>query len=48
MLKWSPSLSIKNSVDLTTEWYRAFKKNENLLTITRSQITKYIMKAKLL
>lgn len=47
-LNWSPSLSIKNSVDLTTEWYQAFKRGKNILSLTRTQIKNYISKAKLI
>ena len=48
LLKWAPSLTIKNSVDLTTKWYEAFKNKEDLLLVTRSQIIKYISKTKLI
>jgi len=47
-LNWSPNLTINNSVDLTVEWYRAFKKRKNLLSVTKSQVKKYISKAKLI
>lgn len=47
-LKWSPCLTIEDSVKFTTEWYQAFKKNKNLLLFTRSQILKYVSKAKLI
>ena len=47
-LRWAPNLTIKNSVDLTTEWYQAFKRKKNLLLVTRNQIKKYVSKAKLI
>ena len=41
-LKWKPKLSILNSVDLTYEWYLAFKKKKNLLKLTNNQIRYYL------
>ena len=41
-LKWKPKLSILNSVDLTYEWYSAFKKKKNLLKLTNNQIRYYL------
>ena len=48
LLKWSPFLTIRSSVDLTVEWYKAFKDKKNLLFFSRSQISNYIKKAKLI
>ena len=39
-----PVLSIDKSLDLTIEWYKAYKKRENLLKITRNQISNYLNK----
>lgn len=41
-LKWRPRLSILNSVELTYEWYAAFKKKKNLLRLTNNQIKYYL------
>jgi len=41
-LKWNPFLSIENAVDLTIEWYSAFKKGEDLLNLSKTQILNYI------
>tara|TARA_B110000967_G_scaffold40208_1_gene40069 strand:+ start:3914 stop:5014 length:1101 start_codon:yes stop_codon:yes gene_type:complete len=46
-LKWFPFLTIKSSVDLTVEWYKAFKDKKNLLFFSRSQISSYIKKVNL-
>lgn len=40
-LGWKPSLNIKESVFLTTEWYKAFKKKKDLLLVTKNQINSY-------
>ena len=42
LLKWRPHLSIDEAVSLTVDWYLAFKKNRNLLLLTRNQIKNYI------
>ena len=42
VLKWKPHLSIDEAVNLTVNWYLAFKKNKNLLLLTRNQIKNYI------
>ncbi len=44
LLNWSPSLSIENAVNLTVEWYRAFKKKQDLLYLTKIQILNYFKK----
>ncbi len=41
-LGWKPKLSILNSVDLTYEWYLAFKKKKDLLKLTKNQIKYYL------
>ena len=43
-LNWSPSLSIESAINLTIEWYRAFKKKQDLLYLTKLQILNYIKK----
>ena len=43
-LKWKPKQSINESIDLTVNWYRAFKNKENLLKITENQIKNYLNK----
>ena len=43
-LDWSPSLSIENAVNLTIEWYRAFKKRQDLFYLTKIQILNYFKK----
>ena len=40
-LKWKPFLSINKAVDLTVEWYMAFKKGKNLSSLTKKQILDY-------
>ena len=46
-LKWTPSLTIKESVQLTSDWYKAFKNKKDLLLVSKSQILNYIKKVKL-
>jgi CDP-glucose 4,6-dehydratase len=46
-LKWKPNLSIKESVELTVDWYINFKKKKDLLFITRKQIIDYMKKTKI-
>ena len=43
-LNWSPFLSIDTALNLTIEWYRAFKKKQNLLYLTKIQILNYLKK----
>jgi CDP-glucose 4,6-dehydratase len=43
-LKWSPSLSIINAVNLTVEWHQTFMKKGNLLELSREQIKDYLRK----
>ena len=47
LLKWAPFLTIKESVHLTTDWYKAFKDKKDLLQISESQILNYIKKVNL-
>ncbi len=42
LLNWKPHLSIDESVNLTVNWYIAFKKKKDLLLFTRNQIKDYI------
>ena len=41
-LFWKPKLSISDSVQMTIEWYRAFKLKKDLLKITQNQINTYL------
>ena len=43
-LKWKPKLNINQSVDLTVDWYLAFKQNKNLFEFTTDQISQYLKK----
>ena len=43
-LNWSPSLSIENAVNLTIEWYKGFKKKQDLFYLTKIQILNYLKK----
>ena len=40
-LKWKPKLTINQSVNLTVDWYRTFKKKGNLFKLTENQIKNY-------
>ena len=43
ILKWTPKLTIKKSVELTVEWYRlALKEKNNYEKITEKQIKKFL------
>ena len=43
ILKWTPKLTIKRSVELTVEWYRlALKEKKNYEKITEKQIKKFL------
>ena len=44
LLNWAPSLSIENAVNLTIEWYSAFKKKQDLFYLTKIQILNYLKK----
>ena len=41
-LRWKPRLSINDSVQLTIDWYKAFKKKKNLFELSKSQINEYL------
>jgi CDP-glucose 4,6-dehydratase len=43
-LNWSPFLSIESAINLTIEWYKAFKKKQDLFYLTKIQILNYIKK----
>ena len=43
-LKWKSKLSIEDSVKLTVDWYKSFKKKENILNFTKKQINNYLRK----
>jgi len=40
-LGWKPALNIDETLELVIEWYKAFHKQEGMLDITRSQISKF-------
>ena len=40
-LEWLPKLSLEEAVNLTAEWYRGFKEKENLIELTKNQISFY-------
>ncbi|MGL5647977.1 MAG: CDP-glucose 4,6-dehydratase, partial [Clostridium sp.] len=39
-LDWKPTLTIENSIELTTEWYKRYK-NENVYNLCLEQIEKF-------
>lgn len=41
-LKWSPLLTLDNTIQLTTNWYRAYYNGENIRDITVSQAKDYL------
>ena len=41
-LSWKPLLSIEDSVQMTVDWYRAFKLKKNLFKLTNHQINTYL------
>ncbi len=41
-LLWKPRLSIENSVQMTVDWYNAFKLKKDLFEFTKNQINKYL------
>ncbi len=41
-LKWKPKLSIDKSVQMTVDWYKAFKLKKNLFNFTNNQINDYL------
>jgi CDP-glucose 4,6-dehydratase len=41
MLGWAPRLSLDQALELTTDWYKGFKRNADLRTLTESQINRY-------
>ena len=41
-LLWKPKLSIDNAVELTIDWYIAFKTKKNLFNLTKKQIQNYL------
>ena len=42
MLNWKPVLSINQTLQLTADWYLAYKKNMNMFNFTKSQIDKFM------
>jgi CDP-glucose 4,6-dehydratase len=40
-LNWLPKLSLTEALTLTTEWYRSFKDEKDLIEMTKNQITYY-------
>lgn len=43
-LKWRSALSLKEALELTTDWYKEFKNKANLAEVTKNQIEFYINK----
>lgn len=43
-LKWKSKLSIEESVKLTVDWYKSFKKKGDILNLTKEQINNYLKK----
>ena len=43
-LKWKSKLSIEESVKLTVDWYKSFKKKGDILNLTKKQINNYLKK----
>jgi CDP-glucose 4,6-dehydratase len=41
-LKWRPELTIKNAVHLTVDWYKSFRKKNNLFDVTNRQVKEYL------
>lgn len=41
MLGWVPKFTIKKTIRLTTDWYTAFYKKQNMFKLTQSQIASY-------
>jgi CDP-glucose 4,6-dehydratase len=41
LLGWHPVLPLDEALGWIVEWYRAFKRNQDLLAVTRSQIARY-------
>ena len=41
-LLWKPKLSIEDSVQMTVDWYKAFKSRKNLFELTKNQINTYL------
>ena len=41
-LLWKPKLSIEDSVQMTVDWYKAFKSRKNLFELTKNQIITYL------
>ena len=47
MLKWQSTLSFKDTIRLTADWYKEFfESNENIVNKSSSQIDEYILFAK--
>ncbi len=40
-LKWSPRLSLEESLELTIEWYRAYQQNQDMQLVTHGNIELY-------
>lgn len=43
-LKWSPKLNFKETINLTVEWYKGLKSNQDLEKITTNQINYFLKK----
>jgi CDP-glucose 4,6-dehydratase len=41
-LGWKPKYSINEALRLTVDWYRAYHRNEDVLSLTKKQVTQYL------
>jgi CDP-glucose 4,6-dehydratase len=41
-LSWRPRLGIDEALEWTADWYRAYAEGENMLDLTRAQLTQYL------
>lgn len=44
LLKWQPTIGIKECINITVEWYKEFFKNQNMYDVCLKQIQKFISK----
>jgi len=43
-LKWKPKLSLKETINLTTDWYKSYYRGSNMIKFTKSQIDYFLNK----
>ena len=41
LLKWKNLLNFQNTIYYTTEWYKSYQKNKNILEFSKKQITNF-------